>query len=80
MLEYNNTYIIKGVKMTNKEQKKLFPWNFIVSGILICCLLTCARMAVHDVDNPVVTWFVVMVISVLLGYIPIKIAYRKPCS
>ena len=63
--------------MTEKKQKELFPWNFIVIGILICCVLTIAKMSLYAFDNPVPAFFAVMVVSVLCGYIPMKIAYEN---
>lgn len=71
-------FYLKGEQnMTEKKQKELFPWNFIVIGILICCVLTIAKMSLYAFDNPVPAFFAVMVVSVLCGYIPMKIAYEK---
>lgn len=63
--------------MTNKEQKESFPWNFIIIGVLICCLLTCANIIVHGFDNPILVFFVIVIVSGLVGYIPMKIAHKK---
>ena len=59
------------------KQQELFPWDFFIGGLLICLLLTCARLAVNEVENPVLAFFVTMLVSALIGYIPIKIAYKK---
>lgn len=65
------------VDITKCKQQELFPWDFFIGGLLICLLLTCARLAVNEVENPVLAFFVTMLVSALIGYIPIKIAYEK---
>lgn len=65
------------VDVTKREQQELFPWNFMIIGFLICGLIACARVVVHDVENPVSVFLGIMVVSVLCGYIPMKIAYEK---
>lgn len=65
------------VDVIKREQQELFPLDFIVSGMLICLLLTCVRLAANNVENPVLAFFVTMLVSALIGYIPIKIAYEK---
>lgn len=63
--------------MTAKKQNELFPVNFIITGFVICCLLTISKLAVHNVKDFMAVFFGVMLVSVLCGYIPMKIAYER---
>lgn len=61
--------------MNNKKES--FPWSFIIIGALICCLLTCARVVTSDIDNQALIVFIVVIASLLIGFIPMLIAYKR---
>lgn len=59
------------------KQQELFPWVFILYGIMICLISHLSKVVVYDIENPELTYLCIMMVSFIIGYIPVKIAYEK---